>query len=249
MVPFLMAGVSLLQGIRAANQAKATDITSKANTNIANIQRVSQNKANAANASLQRMAKSINNQQVMRSAGKKQEDLSLAQVRLTEEMMTGQFSSRLKASAEAGALVASAGAAGIGGSTVDQLDQVNNLNQYIVEQAMGQEYDRQYFANTQAQDELVYQTYQALDDTLILDNLQVAEIIGPPKQFQGYGGALMSAGLSLVSGMYQTGELSKGGMLDLSRERISGIFNTALGRTQQGTSGSNYQLGARLIGD
>lgn len=246
MIPFIMAGMALLGGIKQANEAKASDITNKANTRIANIQRVSQNKANAANASLQRMAQSINNQQVMRSAGKKQEELSLQQAQLTEQMVVGRFSNRLKASEQAGALVASAGAAGMGGSTVDQLAQVDNLNLYIAEQSMAEDFNRKDWALTQAQDELVYQTYQALDDTLVLDNLQVADIIGPPKQFTGYGGALLSAGLSFVSGMYQTGQFSKGGALDMSSGRMSNLFGSAAGKQ---ASGTNYQLGARLLGE
>ena len=244
MIPFMLAGMTLLNGIRQANAAKATDITNESNVRIANTMRRASNELTAAQGALARMAQSVNNNNMLREGGKRQEEIGKQRVQLIEQMTTGTLKNRLQASAAAGALTAAAGSAGIGGSTVDQLDQVNNLQLAITEQANETQFLRDDFAITQAGAENVYQMYNNIDDTLIFDNLQVGEILAPPKQFQGYGGALLGAGASLLGNMYQAGMFSSGSTIDLSTSTgLSGLFSRATG----GSGPSGYQLGAKLL--
>lgn len=241
MVPFIMAGMALLGGIKSANEAKAGDITNKANARIGNIMRRANNEMTAAQGALSRMAQSVNNKNSLRAGGKQQEKIGEARVQLIEQMVTGTLRNRMAASAAAGELTAAAGAAGVGGSTVDQLNQVNQLNLAITEQANETQFLRDDWAITQAGAENVYQMYESQDDTLILDNIQVGEILAPPKRFSGYGGALLSAGLSLAGNMYSAGMLNGFSSAGAS----SGALGRALGTGSQ--TGANFQLGSKLL--
>lgn len=109
--------------IAKGNAALAT-LTSERNTKLANIQTQNNNKVAAAAGALNRFRQSVSNQLVLKNAASYNEALAKNLTRFQDQAQTGDINTRIAAAERTGALVASASAAGMGGSTVEQINQV-----------------------------------------------------------------------------------------------------------------------------
>jgi hypothetical protein len=108
----------------AKSNAALQTLTSERNAQLANIQTQNNNTIAAANGALNRFRQSIGNQQVLKNAAQYNEALAKNLTRLQDQAQTGDINTRIQAAEHTGQLVASAHAAGVGGSTVDQIGQV-----------------------------------------------------------------------------------------------------------------------------
>ena len=244
-IPIMMAASALMNSQKEKSAANAQNSINKANTKVANIERISANEANAATGALNRMNQSLANRDMLRQGGQQIESIRKQQIALGEKLTTGTFTQRMQSAADSGALFASAGAAGVGGSTISMLNSASKLNQQVSEGENRKAYDQAYFAGDEAANETLYQMYNNMSQITYIDNIQQGEIVGPAKiQGPSTGGAILQAGMAFLSSAYSTGEFSKGGALDTTK--FSNMFSSTAG---QRNAGANYQIGARLMGD
>ncbi|UGL61140.1 internal virion protein [Pseudomonas phage Eisa9] len=247
---FAMAGQAVLGAIKTQNEAKTTNLVNKTNTYIANLNRQVSNERSVAVAALNNMTQSISNNDMLRNGGRQVEKLNNQYVELGKQMTSGGLQQRLSAASQTGALVAAAGASGVGGGSVNALNNTLNLTATVGESEMEKTYNNQIFAIDDAQRETTYQMYNTINSNLYQANIQVADIIGPAKVDDSWQTAALSAGASLLGNMYQTGMFSKGGSLDISSSSggISGLLSRSFGGGgSTSTTGSNFALGAKLL--
>lgn len=248
---WVLAAMAVMGAMKGQNEAKASNITNKANTKIANLQREVSNEKAAAQSSLQRMSQSIKNNDNLRSGGQAVNALGERQIELGREMTTGSFSRRLQAAQESGALAAASGAAGVGGGSIDMLDNVLDLNAQVTQNEAEDVYNRQVFKIDDATREVQYQMYNGLDNNSFLANARFAEIQGPAKKDTSVGTFAAQAGANLLTSMYSSGTFSKGGAMDLSSSSggFSGLFKRTFsnGGSGSGGTGAGFELGSNLL--
>ena len=178
-------GMQLLGGMGQREQAKAQarltraeNLVNKANIDAANTISKANNELAATVGSLNRFRQNANNRQVLRLSGQEQEQIQTNLLRAISDLRHGALEDRLDTAFEAGALAATAAAAGVGGGSKDVLNATIRMagarKQAALEQAGDQmTYDAlTLLTNTQAD------AYMQMDSTLILDELDLM-----PKQF------------------------------------------------------------------
>ena len=248
---WVLAAMAVMGAVKGQNEAKATNITNKANTKIANLQREVSNEKAGATASLNRMTQSIKNNDMLRQGGQVSNDISKKQLELGEQMTKGGFSQRLKAAQEAGALAAASGAAGVGGGSVQMMDNVLDLNAQIEQNDAETIFNRQIFQLDEDRREVQYQMYNSLDTNIFQANARFAEIQGPAKKNTSIGTFAAQAGANLLGQMYSSGTFSKGGSLDLSESAggFTGLFKRTFstGGSGSGGTGAGFELGSTLL--
>lgn len=119
-----MFAVQLLQGKQQADQLKTQNKTAKLNAKIQDQLQEASNSVAAAQGALLRFKQSVGNQQILKNAADYNEALGKNLTRLQDQSTQGSFNTRIQAAERTGALVAAASAAGVGGSTITQLNQV-----------------------------------------------------------------------------------------------------------------------------
>jgi len=119
-----MFSMQLVQGKQQADQLKTQNKTAKLNAKIQDQLTQASNSVAAAQGALQRFKQSSANQQILQNAANYNEALGKNLTRLQDQSTQGTFNTRVQAAERTGQLVAAASSAGIGGSTIDQLNQV-----------------------------------------------------------------------------------------------------------------------------
>lgn len=248
---FAMAGMAILSAVKTQNGAKAANTTNKANTYIANLERKVNNERSGAIAALNNLTQSVKNNDMLRSGGQAIEKMNTQYVQLGRQMTNGGLAQRLDAAAKTGALVAAGGAAGVGGGSIDALNRTLNLTADIGQSEEERTYNNQIFQIDDATRETQYQMYNQINNNLYQANINVADIVGPAKLDDSNQTMLLSAGANILGGMYSKGMFSKGGSLDMSKSSggVSGLLSRSFGSGggTTSTTGSNYQLGAKLL--
>lgn len=119
-----MFASQLLQGQQKSAQLKTENKVAKANARVQDQLTEASNTVSAAAGALSRYKQSVSNKNIMSNAAQYNESLSKNLIRLQDQAQTGNINTRIQAAERTGQLVASASAAGVGGSTVDQINQV-----------------------------------------------------------------------------------------------------------------------------
>jgi hypothetical protein len=248
---WVLAAMAVMGAVKGQNEAKATNITNKASTKIRNLEREVSNEKAGATASLNRMTQSIKNNDMLRQGGQVVNKIASQQIELGRQMTTGGFTQRLRAAQEAGALAAASGAAGVGGGSVDMMDNVLDLNAQIEQNDAESVYQRQMFQLDDDKREAQYQMYNSLDANVFQANARFAEIQGPAKLDTSFSKFGAEAGANLLQGMYSSGTFNKGGALDVSKASggFSGLFRRTFstGNNADSATGSGFELGSTLL--
>lgn len=155
------AGMSLLQSKGQHDQAKLDNIAKKSNDKVANIIRKAENQMAAAQASLQTYQQAQSNKYKLLTGGEAANAIATNLLRTADSLVAGGFERRIAAAEEAGTIAATAGAAGVGGGSLDMVSRASQLRVQRVEQQ---------FAERQAQ--------QLGDMELELDQTERATILG-----------------------------------------------------------------------
>lgn len=178
-------GMQILGGMGQRSQAKAQarltkaeNLVNKANIDAANTIREANNELSVAVGSLNRFRQNANNRQVLRLSGQEQEQIQTNLLRAISDLQHGALEERLDTAFDAGALAASAAAAGVGGSSKDVLNATIRMTGARKQEALEKTGDQMTYdaltllTNTQAD------AYMQMDSSLILDELDLM-----PKQF------------------------------------------------------------------
>lgn len=217
-IPLAMAGMSLLQSQKQNDQIRATNITNKSNTRIANIQQTSNSTISAAQGALSRMTQSIQTMEAQRGYGEQWNQLETQRATLGEQMTKGSFYNRVNSAAKQGALQAQASAAGIGGSTLDMLSASMEIQSDMELADMEQAYSDNLYSLDQEEQNNLYGQYGILaQQDVYLDNVAAATIVGPAKiPTQSGLSQLLTAGMSYLSASSSIGGGAGGGSNFLS---------------------------------
>jgi hypothetical protein len=119
-----MFAVNLLQGSQQKKKAKAANKNAKFNAGIQDQLVQANNTVAAAGGALSRFRQSLGNQMILKNAAQQNEALSKNLIRLQDQALTQGLNTRIQAAEATGSLMAAASAAGVGGGTVDQLNQM-----------------------------------------------------------------------------------------------------------------------------
>lgn len=119
-----MFAMNLLQGQQKSGQIEIQNKVAKKNAAIQNQLTEASNKVAAAQGALNRFQRSVSNQNILKNAANYNSSLASNLGRLQEQSQRGDINTRLQAAEQTGALIASAGAAGVAGSTVAAIDSV-----------------------------------------------------------------------------------------------------------------------------
>lgn len=131
MVPLIIAGVMAFQSLMGSkkedDQAKLNNIAAKSDAKVKNTLRLADNTMAAASASLQRYQQSQSNKFVLMSGGNELNAQRTNLLRMADESVRGGLERRIQVAEEAGALAVSAGAAGVGGGSLQMVEAVNRI--------------------------------------------------------------------------------------------------------------------------
>ncbi|WYW04345.1 internal virion protein [Pseudomonas phage vB_PpuP-Kurepalu-1] len=188
-------GLNLLQQGQQKKQVKANNIVVEANAKAQNTVTAATNELAAAQGSLARYRQSLANQTFLKNVAKEGEAIGKNLGRLQEQSINGGINTRLRAAEATGTIMAAASAAGVGGATVDILQQTVEA-----QAARQQEMDDRNLraATSDASDKLTALTEQAflgLNTTQYIDRVTqvkaVANTQKVPSAFDMLSGALI----------------------------------------------------------
>lgn len=141
----VLGGSALMSGVNAYNQAEATksqaeaqdalnngtvnaqNIVGAANASASNATRQANNALRAATSSASNLIRSSNNNIKLTNIGLQSDTLNSNIARVADQTTKGTIDARIRASEQMGALMASAGAAGVGGGSVEALKSALNI--------------------------------------------------------------------------------------------------------------------------
>jgi hypothetical protein len=148
-------GLGLLGGLTKGLSGMAASSAAKANAEAQNLIREGQNEVERSKRSLAATVRGINNDRLLRAAGKQLDVLTANAVRMSESYTKGNFEQSIKDAESMGAASLRAAASGLGGSSVAAIGQVTQLAQA-----------RQAQYRQEAQSDQLYDATQATVDVL-----------------------------------------------------------------------------------
>lgn len=113
---------AVLNFFGASSQAQAQYIVAKANADAANLTRKADNEFKGAMAGLQNYIRAEDNKKKFEAAGLEWNAINQNMSRMKDSFLNGSLQDKMAASEELGALTAQASFMGIGGSTVDTIN-------------------------------------------------------------------------------------------------------------------------------
>lgn len=160
----IMAAQALEKGKEVKAQAKIDKVTSKSNTKVRNLGIAADNTLAKAKGDLARFQQANSNKYKLIAGANAVESQRTNMLRLSDAAVRGSFDSRIAAAEASGALAASAGAAGIGGSSLDMIDASNRIRQQRAQELADRQVDDQLYDGQRNIDQTVEATILGLDD-------------------------------------------------------------------------------------
>jgi len=170
-----MAAAMVAQGIEKGKevkgQAKLDKFVAKSNTKVANLNLAAANTMAKVKGDLTRYQQANSNKYKLLAGADSVESQRANMLRLSDEAVRGSFDARIAASEAAGAIAASAGAAGIGGSSLDMIDASNRIRQQRAQELGDRQTDSQLFDMQRNIDQTWEATILGLDDIQFNDSI------------------------------------------------------------------------------
>lgn len=202
------------------------------------------NERSAAEASLSNFAQALGNQRKLNAVGKNDEALQRNIAKLGESMTAGKFQDRIAAATALGEVTAMAGAAGVGGSSIETYKRTMMLRQAIGEEsqarALGNDKINYAQRRGQALEDAVAGMNQttyvgAMDRTVYMDHQKIKNVLG----------AAIAVGVASYFGGPQAGMATSdaiagaNSMANGNQNAANNYFNSSAQGFIQ--AGSNYQ--------
>lgn len=166
-----MAAKGLEEGKQVKGQAKIDKITMKSNVKVSNLNLMASNNMAKAKGDLARFQQANSNKHKLMAGAENIESQRTNMLRLADEGVRGSLEARIGASEAAGALVAAAGAAGIGGGSVNALDATNRIRAQRAQELADRNLDTQLYDAQRNIDQTFEATVLGLDDIQFNDSL------------------------------------------------------------------------------
>lgn len=200
-----MAGMSLLQSIDQDQQSKLANIKAKSDAKVANILRIADNQMQAAKDSLARYQQSQSNKYKLLSGGQELDAQRTNLLRMADDSVRGSFERRIQVAEEAGALAASAGAAGVGGGSLAMVEQQQVLRSQRMEEAARIQKEQMEFDGELAMDQTQQAMVLGLDDVQINTSLNFMETQPQLQPRVNWTSALLKAGAQGAQSYFMMG--------------------------------------------
>lgn len=216
----------------------------QAQVDASRIVQASSNERSAAEASLANFSQALGNQRKLDAFGKNDEALQRNIAKLGESMTAGKFQDRIAAATALGEVTAMAGAAGVGGSSIDTYKRTMALRQAIGEESQSRAMvnDRTNYAQRRGQGlsdavaGMNQTTYVgAMDRTVYMDHQKLKNVLG----------AAIAVGVASYFGGPQAGMATSdaiagaNNMANGNQTAANNLFNSSAQGFVQ--AGSNYQ--------
>ena len=166
-------GMNLLQGLQQRQQQKANKRIDEANVDATNTVRAGNAQLASAVGNLQRWQQSVNNQRTIKSYADNAEALRTNLDRAIKGLNSQSLEQRLSSAQEAGAAVAAMGAAGMAGSTRDQVNSSMRMAAQRKQDSITEQKDATKSDATAQIAALTNNLGYALDDNVIIDAVDV----------------------------------------------------------------------------
>lgn len=155
----------------------AIHITEQSKIDAARLTQASGNEVRGSNAALQQFSASLGNKRRMEAAGAAANDVSGNVARLKASLTAGTMNERIRASEELGAVAAMAGAAGIGGSSVEVYNETLRLHNAIREQAVEASVGDQVWASEQQRANVLKSAVAGMDNNTYRANIDYTKYV------------------------------------------------------------------------
>lgn len=234
----------------------AIHIRKQAEIDAARITQKSGNALRGSQTALQQFSASLGNKRRMDAAGSQINDSAGNSARLQRSLTHGRMQGRIQAAEELGAAAAMAGAAGVGGASVEAYNETVRLHSAMKEAAAERAVGQQEWANGEQranalkaavadQDNNVYranQDYKQYVDHKAMPFLEKIVAVGATVAATVYGGPQAGAA---VMGVFEARQASRNGDFAGASSSLTGAFQNGMGAarsynaTQGGPSAGN----------
>lgn len=220
MVPLVIAAVmaaqSLQKGKEAKGQARIDKFQAKHQTKMENDQRAVNNTLAKARGDLARYQQANSNKYKIIAGANSIESQTTNILRLTDESVRGGLDRRIAAAEEAGALVAAAGAAGIGGGSIDMINASNAIRQQRVQELADRQLQTAVYDTNRNIEQTRTATILGLDDVVYSDDINYMQAQTPYIKEPSWAEIGMQAGMQFASTFNSMDGFSKMGGGSLS---------------------------------
>lgn len=193
-----MFGANLIGQVQQKQQIKAQNKVAKQNAKIQDQMTDANNELAAATGALQRYRQSVRNQQIVKAGADQVEAIGKNLGRLQEATVQGNLNTRIQAAEATGGLMATAAAAGIGGSTVDMLNQVIKSKEERTIQAANTQLGQQTDDSINNIRRAIEQSVLGQDSTIYLDHVTQVRAVPQLQSEPSVWNMLLNAGLQTV---------------------------------------------------
>lgn len=175
----IMAAQALEKGKEAKAQAKLDKFTAKSNTKVQNLVIASENTMAKVKGDLARFQQAKANKYKLQAGAESVESQRTNMLRLSDSAVRGSFDSRIAAAEVSGAIAAAAGAAGIGGSSIDMIDASNRIRTQRAQELADRQLDTQLYDGQRSIDQTTEATLLGLDDVQFNDSVNYMQAQTP----------------------------------------------------------------------
>lgn len=208
MIPLIIAGVMVMSSLMGSKKdddnAKIANIAAKSDAKVKNIMRMADNQMRAAKDSLSRYQQSQSNKFKLLSGGEQLNAQATNLLRMGDESVRGGLERRIAVSEEAGALAAQAGAAGVGGGSLEMVSRANILRNQRAEEMYRVITEQQADDGKLAMEQTQRAVILGLDDTQFDTSINFMESVAsktPRVDWAAAGMQAAASGLQAYSSM------------------------------------------------
>lgn len=182
--------------------AEATAIREQAKIDAARITQASGNEKRGARSALAQFSAALGNKRRLQAAGSQVNDSAGNSARLQRQLTTGRLSDRIRHAEELGQAAAQAGAAGVGGASVEAYNETSRLVQAIQEQRLERSFSEQEWASGQQRGNAIKAAIAGLDNNLYQANLDYTQFVDykKPSFFERVAGFVGTAAATAFGG-------------------------------------------------
>lgn len=213
----------------------AIHIREQAKVDAARITQKSGNELRGAQTALQQFSSSLANNRAMKAAGSAYNAGNENIAANLDAAATGSFMSRIRAAEELGSSVAFAGAAGVGGSSVETYNRTLRLTEAMREEAQGRATAADLNHASRGQGAIIENVTAGLDNSVYRANLDYTQYVDHHKQ--PFAEKLLSVGLtaaatvfggpqagSAVMGMFEARQAARNGDYGSANQSFMGAL-------------------------
>lgn len=212
----------------------------QAKVDAARMTQKSGNARSASDAALANFNASLANKRRLDAAGSAVNDSATNSVRIQQQLTRGRLSDRIRAAEELGAAAAMAGAAGVGGASVDTYNETVRLTNSMKAQAVERSFDQQEWASGQQRGNAVKAAVAGLDNNAYRANMDYTQYLDHKKPSfleRAVGIASIAAATvfggpqagAAMAGVFETRQAARNGDFGNASASLTGAVQNGLG--------------------